>query len=225
MKYFLTLLALVFASAAQAQITVSGEGSVSVTPDTAILTVWISGHDYTAEKAGAKLTDAVFQFQKTLTNQLNIPKESIITKNISLNPTQNSKKEDIYQAITSLQVTLTDFNLIYKVVSKAEGIQHLQFVSSKTSLALNEARAEAMKDARKKAELYASAAGATLGKVLKIEESNTSRAYYERGDIQAASIPTVQAGSQSVRVSVIVTWAIETERPLQVAPPSVLPIK
>ena len=51
----------------------------------------------------------------------------------------------------------------------------IEFVVSEQSRLLDKARAEAIADARRKAELYANAAGAKLGRVLQITDEARRR--------------------------------------------------
>ena len=76
----------------------------------------------------------------------------------------------------------------------------------------NSARKTAVANARRMAELYATAAGASLGQVLKIEE-----AAYNPGPIpmmrqtaaaEAAPVP-IEAGEQTLQVMVTITYALE----------------
>ncbi|MFN3868066.1 MAG: SIMPL domain-containing protein, partial [Hyphomicrobiaceae bacterium] len=73
------------------------------------------------------------------------------------------------------------------------------------------ARKQAVDLARKRAELYAEAAGAKVGEVLTISEGGVAQIPRDHGFARAAlaeSVP-IERGSQQVEVVVTVTWALK----------------
>jgi uncharacterized protein YggE len=80
----------------------------------------------------------------------------------------------------------------------------------------NEARKSAFADARKKAELYATAAGATLGELETIVESqgfNSPQPYpmYARAEMAASAPVPVEAGEMSFAITVKVEWDLDNK--------------
>jgi len=77
---------------------------------------------------------------------------------------------------------------------------------------LDEVRQDALNDARRKAELYASAAGAKLGRVLLVEEASAGfpvplpRQHFA-AEARAAGVPIAE-GEQTLEINVQVTFAL-----------------
>ncbi len=78
---------------------------------------------------------------------------------------------------------------------------------------LDEAREQAFADARRKAEIYAKAAGVTLGAPLSIAEGSASVPMFRSKMVMApmvAAAPVAQ-GEETLSVTVNVSWAIKQE--------------
>jgi len=83
---------------------------------------------------------------------------------------------------------------------------------SQASKLLDEARERAVADARRKAEIYAKAAGVTLGAPLSIsEESNAPPVPYRRMAAGMAASAPVAQGEETLAVTVSVSWAIKQQ--------------
>ncbi len=92
----------------------------------------------------------------------------------------------------------------------ANDIGGINFMVSNASKLLDDARAQAIADARRKAEIYAKAADVTLGAPLSIaEDGSPGPVMYRRAVPMAASVP-IAPGEETLRVAVSVTWAIKT---------------
>jgi uncharacterized protein YggE len=90
---------------------------------------------------------------------------------------------------------------------------NISFGCSKIDQLIDEARVRAVADARKKANLYVTGAGAHLGDVLGISDTPNYQQRYFPVDAMAlkegkASLP-IAAGEQEMNVSITVTWAID----------------
>jgi uncharacterized protein len=92
----------------------------------------------------------------------------------------------------------------------ANDIGGIAFSVSNASKLLDGAREQAMADARRKAEIYAKAAGVALGEPLNISEEGGSGPPVFRSKMapMAASAPVAQ-GEETLSVSVSVSWAIK----------------
>ena len=93
----------------------------------------------------------------------------------------------------------------------ANEIGGINFMVSQASKLLDEAREQAVADARRKAEIYAKVAGVTLGTPVSIsEDSSPGPIAYRR---MAAGVPVsaaaVAQGEETLRVTVSVSWAIK----------------
>ena len=96
------------------------------------------------------------------------------------------------------------------VASGANEIGGINFMVAQASKLLDEARTQAMTDARRKAEIYAKAAGVTLGAPLSISEDGGAApapmAFRKMAGVAAA--PVAQ-GEEVQRVSVNVAWELK----------------
>ncbi len=94
----------------------------------------------------------------------------------------------------------------------ANEIGGISFMVSQASKLLDEAREKAIADARRKAEIYAKAAGVTLGAPLSISEEGAAAPVF-RGRMAAAwlrPLPVAQ-GEETLSVTVSVSWAIKSK--------------
>ena len=74
----------------------------------------------------------------------------------------------------------------------------------------DDARKLAMQNARRRADLYATAAGAQLGPVLRISEDVTDagRPMLQKSRVALSAVP-IEAGTQTLEVEVHVTYALK----------------
>ena len=100
------------------------------------------------------------------------------------------------------------------VTAGANEIGGINFVVTQASKALDEARTKAIADARRKAEIYAKAAGVTLGEPISISEEGAASPPVFRSKMAApmAGAPTpVAPGEELLSITVSVTWAIKAQ--------------
>jgi len=93
----------------------------------------------------------------------------------------------------------------------ANDIGGINFMVSQASKLLDEAREQAISDARRKAQIYARAAGVTLGEPLAISEQSSPSPIF-RGKVAAgmvAATAPVAQGEETLSVTVNVSWAIK----------------
>ena len=82
---------------------------------------------------------------------------------------------------------------------------------SLASKLLDDARGQAVADARRKAEIYAKAAGVTLGAPLSISEEGAAQPLFrdpDGGKDGRAPVPIAQ-GEETLSITVGMTWAIK----------------
>ena len=94
----------------------------------------------------------------------------------------------------------------------ANEIGGINFVVSQASKLLDDAREKAIADARRKAEIYAKAAGVTLGEPLSISEDGGPVPVFraKMAAPMAAATPVAQ-GEETLSVTVSVSWAIKAK--------------
>jgi hypothetical protein len=121
-----------------------------------------------------------------------------------------------YTAVNEISVRVRDLAKVGDLLDKATAaganrIDGIDFIISNQEGLLEEARQKAVADAKGKADLYARAAGFTLGKVMSLTEEPVSsprpmaRAMVASG--AAAPVP-VEAGEMTLSVRVRVVWSL-----------------
>ncbi|MGB9001293.1 MAG: SIMPL domain-containing protein, partial [Pseudolabrys sp.] len=175
--------AITTAQAAERLVTVTGEATVAVPPDSAVIRIGVSSLEKTAREAGeanAKQMTAVL----TTVKASGIAERDIQTSRLSLQPQYDPNKGGTarltgFQANNQVTIRIRDIDNLPTVLDRAiaagaNEMSGIEFVVSDQSKLLDQARDEAIADARRKAELYARAAGAKLGQVVSISEEGTA---------------------------------------------------
>ena len=101
------------------------------------------------------------------------------------------------------------------VTAGANNIGNINFMVSQASKLLDDARQQAIADARRKAEIYARAANVTLGAPIRISEDGSSgpRPLVRASPMYDAPRPSapVAQGEETLSVTVRVSWAIKAK--------------
>lgn len=208
-------------------IAVAGEGVVQAVPDIASVIVGVVTHAATARDAvtaNTTATEAVIGVFK----QAAIEPRDLATSGFSVQPNYvypkngggEAPKIDGYEVRNTLTVRVRDLTKLGGVLDAAvttgsNQIGGISFDVADSTPLLDKARAEAVADARRKADIFATAAGVKLGRVIAIDTGGFARpqprgiALQARADAFAAkaAVP-VEAGEQEFRASVNVTWEL-----------------
>ncbi len=160
------------------QISVSGEGKIKVVPDQAMITISIEKTDKDAMVA-KKQNDEVADQVLKLIKKKGIATTDFITQNVNLykNYDYNTKKHT-YVASQSIKIHLKDLSKYDDLMSDLvetgiNGIQGVEFKSSQIKALEQQARKNAMLDAKQKAEDYVSVLnGQKVGKALLISDNS-----------------------------------------------------
>jgi uncharacterized protein YggE len=167
-------------SPAEARVVVTGEGSASVPPDQATMRSGVTTRAKTAKEAAdanAKLMVAV----TAALVEAGIAQKDIKTTRFSIQPVYITPEPRTEPKLVGYSVT-NQVNMVIRDIAKtgdildrliaagATDVGDIVFSLSDPSAALDKAREAAVADARRKAELYARAAGVTLGRVAWITE-------------------------------------------------------
>src|SRR6202048_2491210 len=193
MKY-LTALAAAFtaatllAAAASAEteppalIPVTGEATVSVAPDLAQIDGGVTSEAKTAREASDANNAAMGKGLLALKGA-GIEEKDFQTSRLSLQPQSAPNRTGPnaivgYRASNRVTIRLRDVTKVASVIDTlvaagANDIGGINFMVSQASKLLDEAREQAIADARRKAEIYAKAAGVTLGAPLGISEEGS----------------------------------------------------
>jgi uncharacterized protein len=203
-----------------ATVTVAGSGTVSATPDQAEITTGVVTQAPTAAQALAANSRAMQRLLQSLGN-LGIGPRDVQTTNISVSPQRRGPKEGQPPEITGYEVTnqvrvkVRDLAHLGQVLDRqvSEGanlVYGINFGLQEPTPLLDEARKRAMADARRKADLYATAAGLKIGRVLSVQEAGVVPPRPEPAPrmTMSAAAP-VSPGEQEVQTMVTVTFTLE----------------
>ncbi len=189
-----------------AMISVTGEATVSVPPDQAQIDAGVATEAKTAREASDANNAAMGKVLLALKGA-GIEEKDYQTSRLSLQPesapNRSSGPATIvgYRASNRVTIRLRDV---------ANDIGGINFTVSQASKLLDDAREQAIADARRKAEIYAKAAGVTLGAPLSISEGSTPVPIpYRRMAAGMAAATPVAQGEETLQVTVAVSWAIK----------------
>jgi len=206
-------------------ITVSGEGYVDARPDMAAVSVGVVTQGTTAAAAlyeNSKRMGALLDVVKSL----GIDAKDVQTSNLSVSPrysvpdpAQPSSDRLIvgYDASNDVTVRVRDLSKLGDVLDKfvtsagANNMRGLSFDFAAPDPLLDQARKNAVADAKRKADLYVAAAGIKLGPIQSIGESGgyyPKQSYAMAERAMAAPVP-VAAGESRVTANVSITYMIE----------------
>lgn len=209
----------------QAGISVSGQGTVSVPPDIAVLDLGASVTDATVAAARDRASTAMQAIHDAATAN-GVAEKDIRTTSFNIYP-QYRYSEDKGQEITGYQVTnlvsitvrnIDDVSAVLDAAVAAGGndvrVDNVLFTVEDPEQFLNDARTKALENARAHADELAAAAGVSVGTPIAIVEAGGSvqppqPMFAEAAaDNRGGSTP-VSPGEQKLTVSVFVVYAIE----------------
>lgn len=164
--------------------TVSGEGKVTVVPDTGIVDLGINLTRPTVKTAQTEVNNIINKISSD-TKKLGVDSKDIKTSNYSIYPEYDYRtgtgRITGYRVQASISIRVRDLEKINQVIDSAtaggantvSGI-NLTVDEEKQKELLKEARELAVKEAKTKAESLASAAGITLGRIINVQESDNN---------------------------------------------------
>ena len=204
-----------------AAISVTGEATVSVPPDLAEIDGGVTSEAKTAREASEANNAAMGKVLQALKGA-GIEEKDVQTARLSLQPQSAPNRSGPsaiagYRASNRVTIRVRDVTKVASVIDTLVGaganeIGGINFVVSQASKLLDEARERAVADARRKAEIYARAAGVTLGAPLSIsEEGNSAPVPYRRMAAGMAASAPVAQGEETLQVTVSVSWAIKQQ--------------
>ncbi len=204
-----------------AAISVTGEASISVPPDLASVDAGVATDAKTAREASEANNTAMAKVLAAL-KAANIEAKDIQTSRLALQPQYAPNRSGPspivgYRASNRVTVRIRDVSKVAGVIDTLVGagandIGNVNFEVSQASKLLDDAREKAVADARRKAEIYAKAAGVTLGAPLSISEEGAPRPMFRAkmaAPMTAAAPTPIAQGEETLSVSVSVTWAIK----------------
>ena len=209
-------------------ITVTGEGKIQVMPDVAEIHFGVTTGPQTTAKAASDKVAADMEKILAAVKAKGVADKDITTENFSLNPmydwTDGRQRLRGYEATQSLRVKVRDLDAVGDVLTAAtdNGANQaggVQFTLDDPEGKKDEARTEAIANAKKKAEALAAQLGQDLGDVQSFNESVGGGWYppvmYARAeaygvgavmeDKASASLPS---GEQDLTVNVTITYEL-----------------
>lgn len=164
---------------------VTGEGRVEVAPDMAVITLGVQSRAKTARAALSENSERVAAVLDSL-RAAGLAARDLQTSGLSLGPewesyrigNQNTPRVIGFLASNMVTVRVRDLPALGGILDRivddgANSFNGLQFSVSNLDDVQDTARRAAVQDARRKAELYAGAAGVTLGPIQSLTEGGT----------------------------------------------------
>ncbi len=206
---------------------VSGNGTVSLTPDIAYIYIGVHTDDPDLGKAVTDNNNQAQALVEALKNagidgkDIQTSNFSVYTNNSGYNnaPGQPANNGTYYSVDNSVYVTVRDLSNLGKILntavsSGANSINSISFDVADKTAAMAEARQKAMANASSLATELAQTGGLKLGEILNISYSdNSPMPYYGMGGGGAAAAPNasvpIQPGQTQISVTVSVTYAIQ----------------
>ena len=198
-------------------IEVTGEGSVRATPDFASVTLGVTTTGKDAQEAmaaNAKSANALVALIKSG----GVAPADIQTSGVSISPMFSNQPPAQARAPTitgysvsdNVTVTVRDISSLGALLDKAvaagaNAIYGIAYGENDPSALLDKARPLAVADARRKAEIYATAGGARIGRLMQLTEEAGARpvAFATRAYAEGAAAPTpIEAGQDKLAVTI-----------------------
>ena len=205
--------------AAERLVTVVGEGTVAAVPDMATIRVGVTSQGKTAREASDAAAKQMTAMLAALKNA-GIAERDVQTSHLSLQPQYDPNRSGGqvrligFQASNQVTVKIRALDKISGVLDQAIGaganeMSGIEFIVSEQGKLLDKAREDAIADARRKAELYARAAGAKVGQAISIsEEGAVPRPPYPMQALRAGAATPVAPGEQTLRATVTVSYEL-----------------
>lgn len=208
------------------EINVNGSGEVLVAADTAVITLGITTRNKDVLKAQNTVNATIEKIRAALIEN-GIKKEDINTDRLRIyavyDYSNNVERLTAYNASSYLAIRTTDMDMVGKIIDIAFGagantLNDIAFSAFDTEEASTEALTAAVKDARRKAEIMAAAAGLKITGIESITESYSYsgdsgvNAFYKNAvmaDEATGASTLVQASKLKVSASVSIVFEAE----------------
>lgn len=198
-------------------VTATGTGTVEAIPDIATLSIGVTTQGDTAAASLAANSAAIASVMARLEAD-GVAAKDMQTSNLYLSPNWTGYETGApvisnYVASNMLTVTVRDLETLGSVLDSAVSdgantLNGITFGIADPRPVLDEARKEAVADARLKAELLATAAGMKLGKIVSITESSAATMPYPMYDMAESAPVPVAGGALGLSASVTIQYEI-----------------
>ena len=198
-------------------LTVTGEGTVAAAPDSAVIRLGVSSTGKTA-RAASDANAREMTVVLAAIKESGVADRDIQTTSLSLQPQYDPSKTGAarlvgFQANNQVNVKIRDVGRLPAVLDRAiaggaNEMSGIEFVVSEQGKLLDKARIEAIADARRKAELYATAAGMKVGRVMAISEEGSAPPPRAFQALRAGAATPIAPGEQTLRAVVTVIYEL-----------------
>jgi len=209
-------------------LTVRGQGTVSVRPDVALVTMGASVRRETAQEAFDAANTAVAGLTAFLRAQ-GVAERDIATRQFSLSPEFGRQTGDqpapivAWRSVNTVSVKMRDFATIGGIIDGAVRIlgvdaqvSGISFTVENTDAVARQARDQAIANARERAQQIATAAGVRLIRIISITETSAPPPTPQAFDVGVrapAAAPVAQRaevapGEQNITVTVEIVYEI-----------------
>jgi uncharacterized protein YggE len=200
-------------------ITVTGSATIRTKPDQATVSLGVQTQADTAQGAltqNAEKMNAVLDALKAM----GFGDSALATTDLGLDPMWSNDGRTVvgFQAHNQVSVTIRDLSKVGPAIDAAVHAGAnlaggIQFGLSDENAGVDDALAQAVEDARAKADVMAGAASASVGEVVTITETATPgpMPYYAGREAVAYAVDAatpINPGPVETQVSVTVTWAL-----------------
>lgn len=211
----------------QRTLSLTGQAEVTSPPDIAVISAGVVSEAKTARDALTQNNKAMATVLQTI-EAAGVAGKDIQTSSFSVQPKylypQRASNGDQdpprivgYTVSNSVTVTVRDLAQLGPVLdavvsSGVNQMNGLSFSIAEPEPLRNEARKMAVAEARTRAELYAQAAGVSLGRILSISEAGgvqPPQPAFRRAAMESAAAVPVAQGQQSIEMQVNIVWEIE----------------
>lgn len=205
------------ANAIERLISVTGEATVAVAPDTAVIRLGVTSQARTAREASEANSRQMTGVLTTIKEQ-GIADRDVQTSRLSVQPQYDPNKAGSvrllgFQVTNQVTIRVREIDKLPGILDRAiaagaNEMSGIDFIVSEQSKLLDQARDDAVADARRKAELYAKAAGVKLGPVAAIAEEGSNPPPRPVMQAMRAGAMPVAPGEQMLRAAVSVTFEL-----------------
>ncbi len=212
--------AMCFAGAARANITIPGTGKVVYVPNMAHVHVSVSSDAKTGADAWKKNGDIVRKMFLAL-KEFGVDEKDFKTAGLNISPryVHPKDKEPVlvgYTVTYDLQITVRELARVGSLLDRlvecgANRGMGIRFSHDRLEELVEQARLNAVADARRRAEMYVKTAGGSLGALVSISEGQAYQPPMYRLEHAPASVNAglpIHGGSQDLSANVTVTYTI-----------------
>jgi uncharacterized protein len=202
------------AAAEGGKIVVQGSGTVEVVPDVADIVIGITNEEPTPGQA-IDSNSAAMKRVIDDAKRAGVAERDVQTNMLHLNGVRDGKNVLRYRAVNTVRIRVRDLPRLGVIARDLVGaganeLHGIRYAAADPMPHLDQARRQAVADAKRRAEILAQAAGGRLGEVLEIDESASD----DPGVVAEAraalrqAVP-VEPGQMALRATVRITWRFE----------------